>query len=206
MKPCPMVVVGASLVRLAKDTDEIEVVEWFDEWHMDAKAEGEPEMVLVDADADGLRGEEGLTQIKQRFGRVPLLVVMPGDDPELLAVVSELGVSGILKKPVHRQDLLNAVEVVRAGGSYIDPQEAMQMVEAVTSGGKELTEVNVTDREKQVLELLAQGLSARQIARDLDLSERTINTHVANLYRKLGVSNRVAAIRSGIRLKIISPP
>ena len=65
---------------------------------------------------------------------------------------------------------------------------------------------SLTPREKEVLRLLSEGLSARQMARRLELSERTINTHVANVYRKLAVSNRVQAVRQAIRLGLVNEP
>ena len=88
-----------------------------------------------------------------------------------------------------------------AARGMVEELDALREVADRGPGGESLT-----PREKEVLRLLSEGLSARQMARRLELSERTINTHVANVYRKLAVSNRVQAVRQAIRLGLVQEP
>ncbi|MCW3043539.1 MAG: DNA-binding response regulator, partial [Actinobacteria bacterium] len=132
-----------------------------------------------------------------------------GQDPSVLAEVMEWA-SGFLPRGSSATAIGYAVQVVRTGAFYMESEQARGMVEELETlrevadrgpGGESLT-----PREKEVLRLLSEGLSARQMARRLDLSERTINTHVANVYRKLAVSNRVQAVRQAIRLGLVNEP
>jgi DNA-binding NarL/FixJ family response regulator len=138
-----------------------------------------------------------------------VILVISGQDPSVLAEVMEWA-SGFLPRGSSTTAIGYAVQVVRTGAFYMESEQARGMVEELETlrevadrgpGGESLT-----PREKEVLRLLSEGLSARQMARRLDLSERTINTHVANVYRKLAVSNRVQAVRQAIRLGLVNEP
>ncbi|MEA2500492.1 MAG: hypothetical protein QOD01_603 [Actinomycetota bacterium] len=138
-----------------------------------------------------------------------VILVISGQDPSVLAEVMEWA-SGFLPRGSSATAIGYAVQVVRTGAFYMESEQARGMVEELETlrevadrgpGGESLT-----PREKEVLRLLSEGLSARQMARRLDLSERTINTHVANVYRKLAVSNRVQAVRQAIRLGLVNEP
>jgi DNA-binding NarL/FixJ family response regulator len=138
-----------------------------------------------------------------------VILVIAGQDPSVLAEVMEWA-SGFLPRGSSATAIGYAVQVVRTGAFYMESEQARGMVEELETlrevadrgpGGESLT-----PREKEVLRLLSEGLSARQMARRLDLSERTINTHVANVYRKLAVSNRVQAVRQAIRLGLVNEP
>jgi DNA-binding NarL/FixJ family response regulator len=202
---CRLFVVGEELAKIAEDAPGAVVVGKTATWE-GMPPEAEPEMVLVDLEAAGVGGKEGLKELHQVVGDIPLLVVAAQDDPGVLIDVVESGASGLIPKPAKPEDIADAINVVRIGGSYLDPERTREMVEAVTAPGPVPSEVHLTNRETEVLELLAEGRSARQIAAELDVSERTVNTHVANLYRKLAVSNRVEAVRESMRRGIISPP
>ena len=138
-----------------------------------------------------------------------VILVTAGQDPSVLAEVMEWA-SGFLPRGSTTTAIGYAVQVVRTGAFYMESDQARGMVQELETlrevadrgpGGESLT-----PREKEVLRLLSEGLSARQMARRLDLSERTINTHVANVYRKLAVSNRVQAVRQAIRLGLVNEP
>ena len=138
-----------------------------------------------------------------------VILVTAGQDPSVLAEVMEWA-SGFLPRGSSATAIGYAVQVVRTGAFYMESDQARGMVQELETlrevadrrpGGESLT-----PREKEVLRLLSEGLSARQMARRLDRSERTINTHVANVYRKLAVSNRVQAVRQAIRLGLVNEP
>lgn len=169
---------------------------------------GLPDLVIIDLEsAARLRVAEFGTLARGRGASV--ILVTADQDPSVLAEVMDWA-SGFLPRGSSATAIGYAVQVVRTGAFYMESDQARGMVEELETmremadrgpGGESLT-----PREKEVLRLLSEGLSARQMARRLELSERTINTHVANVYRKLAVSNRVQAVRQAIRLGLVNEP
>jgi DNA-binding NarL/FixJ family response regulator len=167
-----------------------------------------PDVVIVDLDVAPLGQVSEFGRLCRAVG-ASVILVTAGQDPSVLAEVTDWA-SGFLPRSASRTDISYAVQVVRTGAFYMESEQARGMVEELDAlrevadrapGGESLT-----PREKEVLRLLSEGLSARQMARRLELSERTINTHVANVYRKLAVSNRVQAVRQAIRLGLVNEP
>ncbi|MGH2718541.1 MAG: LuxR C-terminal-related transcriptional regulator [Actinomycetota bacterium] len=168
----------------------------------------QPDLVIVELEAYPL-GEVPTLGRAARTAGAGVLLVTAGQDPSLLAQALDWA-SGFLPREATATTIGYAVQVIRTGAFYMESDQARGMVEELEA----LREVaerapgseSLTPREKEVLVLLSEGLSARQMARRLDLSERTINTHVANVYRKLAVSNRVQAVRQAIRLGLAEDP
>jgi DNA-binding NarL/FixJ family response regulator len=167
-----------------------------------------PDVVIVELEAAS-RARVAEFGREARGTGASVILVISGQDPSVLAEVMEWA-SGFLPRGSSATAIGYAVQVVRTGAFYMESEQARGMVEELETlrevadrgpGGESLT-----PREKEVLRLLSEGLSARQMARRLDLSERTINTHVANVYRKLAVSNRVQAVRQAIRLGLVNEP
>lgn len=168
----------------------------------------QPDVIIVDLDVEP---KDQLAELGRaaRTAGASVILVTAGQDPSELAQAMEWA-SGFLPREATATAIGYAVQVVRTGAFYMESDQARGMVEELDA----LREVaerapgseSLTPREKEVLRLLSEGLSARQMARRLDLSERTINTHVANVYRKLAVSNRVQAVRQAIRLGLVSEP
>lgn len=205
-RTCRVVVIGSDLAEVASDVEGVEVVDSWEDWQgANAILAGGPEMVLLDIEAKG--AARALRELRNQNGTVPVIVVVPHEEVPLLIEAAESGASGLVPKPAEQDVIRGAIEVIRAGGSYLHPREAKRMVEAITSRRSAAPlDVHLTKRETEVLRLLSKGHPARQMAEELGLSERTINTHVANLYRKLGVSNRVEALRAALKLEIIESP
>jgi DNA-binding NarL/FixJ family response regulator len=169
---------------------------------------GPPDVVIVDLESASRARVAEFGREARAIG-ASVILVTAGQDPSVLAEVMEWA-SGFLPRGSSPTAIGYAVQVVRTGAFYMESDQARGMVQELETlrevadrgpGGESLT-----PREKEVLRLLSEGLSARQMARRLDLSERTINTHVANVYRKLAVSNRVQAVRQAIRLGLVNEP
>jgi len=169
---------------------------------------GPPDVVIVDLESASRARVAEFGREARAIG-ASVILVTAGQDPSVLAEVMEWA-SGFLPRASSATAIGYAVQVVRTGAFYMESDQARGMVQELETlrevadrgpGGESLT-----PREKEVLRLLSEGLSARQMARRLDLSERTINTHVANVYRKLAVSNRVQAVRQAIRLGLVNEP
>lgn len=195
-----------SQCRLAADTEVIRQISGLDQV-LARIAEYRPDAVLLElgdlrgGDLSFLRGLRG-------GSAVPLILVTDRYEAPALAEAVDAGVSGVLPTSASADAVAGAVRVVKAGGFSIDPDYARGMVEEMEQIRLRTNreQGSLTPREREVLLLLAEGLSARQMARRLGLSERTVNTHVANVYRKLHVSNRVEALRAAMRLRMVSGP
>lgn len=164
-----------------------------------------PDIVLLDSGASAGRPFLALAEVRRETGALVILVT-DNDEPGVLAQAMESGASGVLPRSASADTVAGALQVVRAGGFYLEASRARGMVEemeALKERASRPAAGLLTPRELEVVRLLAEGLSARQIGRRLALSERTVNTHVANVYRKLGVSNRVEAVREAIRMRIV---
>ena len=114
-----------------------------------------------------------------------------------------------MSKSSRLADIRSAFNGLGADGLFVTPPIARKLIgslvrrsEAVPPTG----DVGMTPREQEIMSLLSDGLSAHRIATSLGISEGTVNTHIGNIYRKLGVNNRVDAIREGVRQKIITLP
>lgn len=177
------------LVRRAANTDEA----------VGAVAAERPDIVILDLEGDGV---ESIRAITTKVA-TPVLAVALVKDPMLVSQALNAGAAGVIASASLATELKDAVEVLLAGGSYLGKVDARTMVERLSEvkpKGHDL----VTDRERDVLCALAEGMSARQIAKKLSVSERTVNTHIASVYRKLRVNNRVEAVRVAMRLSLVS--
>lgn len=201
---CRLLLVGSKPAPAIESLPDVEVVAEAEAAQAALRiAADRPDVVLVDAEADAL----GVLRDTRGKG-VPVIVVALRDEPALLVEFMQAGAAGVIRREAPARAFADAIQVVRAGGSYVDPEKVLGMaalLEASRAGGASRSPA-LTKRESEVLRFLADGLSARQIATRLSLSERTVNTHVATLYRKLGVSNRVEAVREGMRLGLVPPP
>lgn len=191
--------------------------------------EGEADITVVDEAADGNAAIEAVTRTEADI--LVLDLTMPGRDGlEVLAGVRRLrpvmrvivltmhagreyvaramqeGAAGYLLKDSAVQDLVSAVRTVVGGGSYYSPAVQQQMAEFVrdASRGPQGTQA-LTDRERDVLRLLVRGLSSKEIGSTLDISARTVETHRANLMRKLGVRSVALLTQLAIREGLADP-
>jgi DNA-binding NarL/FixJ family response regulator len=161
-----------------------------------------PDVIFLEA-GTGRTASQRIHTLRELAPEIPILMMANDPTPSFLQEAVSAGAVGVVGNPPSADQLRDAIEVVRAGGSYIDPAHTKGIFEAIGTSTPSKEPV-VTNREMEVLRLLFEGLSARQIASRLGLSERTVNTHVANLYRKLGASNRIEAIRIAMRMRILS--
>jgi DNA-binding NarL/FixJ family response regulator len=149
-----------------------------------------PDVVLLDL---SMRGRDGLSVVRalRDAGRdVGVLVLTSFQEPERVLEVLQAGADGYLLKDTQAERILDGVRSVAAGGAPLDPTVARCLLgdlrqQASTDG--------LTDREREVLELVRQGLPNKSIARRLQITERTVKAHVTNILQRLGVSDRTQA-------------
>lgn len=185
------------LVALLGELDGIEVVgeAATGEQAEEVVAALDPDVVLMDLHLPGMSGVEATSRITTRQPRVAVLVLTMLDDDSSLLGAMRAGARGYLLKEAAPQEIVRAVEAVAAGQAVFGGAAAARMLaalSAVTEGPRPLP--MLTDREAEVLELMATGLTNTFIAERLYLSDKTVRNHVSNIFTKLGVSDRAAAV------------
>ena len=167
----------------------------------------EVDVLVLDLKMDGLDGIGVLRAVKAMRPALKVLVLTMHAGREYVARAIEEGADGYLLKDSAVQDLAAAVHAVMAGRTYFSPVIQSQMAEILRSPTKAAQGIQLlTDREREVLILLARGHSTKEIASALDIGTRTVETHRANLMRKLGVKSVALLTQVAIREGIVDNP
>jgi DNA-binding NarL/FixJ family response regulator len=150
-----------------------------------------PDLVLLDLHMPGLSGLECVTEIKQRWPLIKAVVISAFEDRATIDAALLAGASAYILKSVSPVDIASVLRQAATGAVYHVPSSpAFRDEEPSSANGPELT-----PRETTILAAVADGRTTKAISRDLWLSEHTVKFHLTNIYRKLGVSNRSAAVR-----------
>ena len=159
-------------------------------------SQNQPDLVLMDLKMPGMNGIEATRQICAKFPAVNVLVLTTYDDDEWVFDAIRAGASGYLLKDTPREKVIEAIRGTVEGKSFVDPAVAGKLMGQVadnqTQPSSLLTD-KLTERETDVLRLLARGLNNAEIAGQLHLSEGTVRNHVSAILDKLGVSDRTQA-------------
>lgn len=173
-------------------------------------AEKRPDLILMDVGMPGLSSFEATRQIKKNRPDTKVLFLTMYDDEDYLVESMEVGASGYVLKDSPATQLVAAMRDVCRGGSYLSPRMLSQLVDDFRSRIKSANRVprfgTLTPREREVLKLLAEGNSVKEIAGDLNLSVKTVEAHKFNLMRKLDIHNKAQLVQYAIRKKIIKIP
>jgi DNA-binding NarL/FixJ family response regulator len=161
-------------------------------------------MVVIGLDSDG-PGEElqNLRRIKQEFPMIPVLATAPAADNVIISHALYSGADSFVPQDRDITELIDSIRRTADGEAVI--ATSRRKTTHGTPSGSDGHGAQLTERELQVLRLAGAGLTARQIARELSVQERTVTTHLQHIYRKLRVSNRVAALRAATRAGILAP-
>lgn len=179
---------------VAEATDGAEAV--------DLVAEHQPDVAVLDIQMPGVTGIDATRRIKAEHPGVRVLVLTAYDDDPYIFALLQAGASGYILKTADSTELVHAVRAVHRGESALDPAVAQKVVQQLTSGrplGAQATVETLTERELEVLRLTARGMTNKAIGQELDISDRTVQGHLANIYGKLNVSSRTEAVTEALK-------
>jgi two-component system, NarL family, response regulator DevR len=165
----------------------------------------DPQVILMDVQMEKMDGIEACRDIKSRYPHIQVLMItsFTNDDAVLASIVA--GASGYLLKNVSRAELLKAIRQVATGQSLLDPRQAQQVMARMTTGAIPTPGEDLTEREREVLALVARGYTNKQIADTLHVSEKTARNHVSHILEKLGLSRRSEAAAYAVEHRLVPP-
>ncbi len=166
-----------------------------------------PDVVLMDIAMPGLGGLEASLEIRREWPQIRVLVLTQYDDPEYVSRFLKAGVAGYVLKKAAGPELAAAIRNVYRGGLVLDPAVARDALAGPPAGAPGAAEGDpyeaLTDREKQVLKLVAEGRSNKEVAQELAISVKTAMSHRENIMEKLGLHSRTDLIRFALKKGVI---
>jgi len=166
-----------------------------------------PDIVLMDISMPKTNGLEATRLVKERFPQVKVLILTQHDNREYIAPALAAGASGYVLKRSGRREMLNAIRQVYEQGAFLTGNVTQEVLKEYSQNGhnKKEEDQHLTDRERQVLHLIVEGKSNKEIADLLSVTEGTIKYHINGILSKLGVSDRTQAATVALLRGIIHP-
>ena len=166
-----------------------------------------PDVVLLDMRMPGKSGIDVLKELSEREALPPTIILTTFDDDELVLAGIRYGAQGYLLKDVALADLVNAVKTVAGGGTIVKPAITQRLLKGLENMHNEFSSLAqpdpLTDRETEILRLMAGGYSNKEIANSLEVAEGTVKNHVSNILSKMGVRDRTRAVLKALELGLI---
>ncbi|MEW5891957.1 MAG: response regulator transcription factor [Pseudomonadota bacterium] len=187
------------LKQLDAETQVLEAAS-LDEALEQARLHPDADLLLLDLSMPGMEGLDSVQQVLDQHPDIPVVILSASESRAQVEALMDIGVAGFIPKSSSSQVMFSALRLVLSGGVYIPPQ-------LIGSAPPPLPPDSVlsrlTERQREVLRLLAGGRTNKQICRELDLSEGTVKVHLNAVYRVLGVANRIEAALLARRLKLV---
>jgi DNA-binding NarL/FixJ family response regulator len=161
-----------------------------------------PDVILLDLEMPGLNGVATVQRLREADAQARVIVFTAYDTDELIMAAVRAGVQGYLLKGVPREEIFQAIRVVHAGGSLLQPLVASKLLRQVSTPHP--APAALSAREAEVLRMLAQGKTNKEIAAALVISERTVKFHVRSVFGKLGATNRTEAVSMAVQRGLVS--
>ena len=204
-----------SVVKLAlSEKDDIELISQFGTSEIairsliEADEKNVPDLILLDIRLPGMDGLDAITEFRQSAPNAKIVILTQSSQEEDVLRAISLGASGYLLKSTTLDELIEGIRTVANGGASLDAGIAkfiLNTLKSIQTGGRDDDSRLLSDRELQILSLLAEGLVKKEIAKKLSISYATVDTHVGRIYQKLDVSNAPSAVNRAHRLRLFPP-
>jgi DNA-binding NarL/FixJ family response regulator len=168
----------------------------------------EPDIVVMDVTMPGSSGAQATEQIKQDCPEVKVLALTMHQDSGYVRKMLEVGASGYMVKRAAAEELIQAIRVIMSGGIYLDPTLAGKVVGSYVRRPKTVAQAagaSLSERESEVLRLIARGYSNKEISNKLDISVKTVETYKARLMEKLELYSRADLVRYALAEGLLQP-
>ncbi len=175
---------------------------------MEAIEELLPDVILLDLAMPIMNGLDTTRRIRKDFPQIKVLALTQYDDSEYVVPVIEAGARGFVTKSAAFSELATAIQAVAKGDSYLSPSAANALIEeyqhkTVSANGEKDSYQSLTEREREVLKLVVEGFTAKEIANMLCISIKTVEWHKGSLMNKLNIHNKTDLIKFALRKAII---
>lgn len=199
--------VRAGLERLLTEADDVEVIgAAADGFEVLEEAEKTlPDLVLLDVSMPGKGGMDTLKELRQRFPSVRVLVLSMYPEDQYAVRLLKEGAAGYMTKESAPEELLNAIRRIHAGGRYVSAQMADALVTHLEFGDDAESHSSLSDREFQVMCMLASGRTVGQIAEELSLSVKTVSTYRTRVLQKMKLKNTAQIMHYALQKGLVEP-
>lgn len=160
----------------------------------------QPDLVLLDLGLPGCDGLDAVSRFRGKFPKLPLVVLSGTCDRSSILAALEAGAVGYIPKTSKPDVMIAALKVVAAGGIYVPPEALEEPVEKVATRRRRAAELDLTERQKDVLRLILKGYNNERIAAELAIAPNTVKQHAHAVFTALGVSSRAEAMIAAARL------
>ena len=173
---------------------------------LEASERLKPDVALMDLVMPRLDGVSAIERLRLASPATRVIVLTSFVDEDRMVPAVRAGAAGYLLKDIGPQDLVEAIRTVHSGEALLHPRVVTKLAEAVAGAGPAAPpEELLTEREREVLALIARGMANKLIAAELSVSEKTVKTHVSNILMKLGLSDRTQAALYAVREGLVRP-
>ncbi len=174
---------------------------------LDAVERSRPDIVVLDITMPHLGGLETLERLRNEYGDTKVILLSVHNDPTFIQSAIGLRADGYVLKDGRAEEIVTAIREVMKGGSYFSPAVAKKIVEQARSPKSKSSDpfTLLSAREREVLRLIADGLSAKEVATELSISTKTVEAHRTSLMRKLDVRKATELVRYALRHGLIEP-
>ena len=160
----------------------------------------QPDVVLMDLRMPGMDGLTAIEQLRETQPHIAVVILTTYNEDDLMVRGLKAGARGYLLKDTDRETLFHAIRAAARGELLLKPEiVAKVLAHAAAPEPASTSDLELTDREREVLEAVAQGQRSKEIASHLHITERTVKAHLTNIYNKLGVDSRAAAVAEAIQ-------
>jgi len=200
--------VREALHRALEGEEDIEVVAEANDGEEAVKfaSELKPNVAVMDIVMPKINGIEATKKIKEIAPDTAILILTAYDDDEYVLGLLDAGAAGYLLKSARGRDLVGAIRAIRSGESVLHPKIIAKLLKRATiaPAGEHKASDLLSERESEILKLVTSGMSNKEIAENLFLSQRTIKAHLTNIFNKLNVASRSEAIVKGLQWGLVT--